>query len=263
MFLSVYGNTRATADISRNFDPWLSEKTTPEGATTILISTAKQHEDCPTIHLTCISFSARRVFHFTIICPPLQCLKPVSSANPMPSTSSSMSTISTSSLSIQAHLLSSLSAIMPTMQSESLLPMPFLTCTTTSPSNNPNTSASSLSTEVPPVLTSANKFAALSTEVEPSVSLPESAAPASNDEHFNTSQISKPLKQKSKNRRKRTKVQKPEIEINMAKHKPRKSASTEYTTDDEDMLMYDVEEELEPDPTDKFVLKEYPTNFPK
>ncbi|GFY08074.1 RNA-directed DNA polymerase from mobile element jockey [Trichonephila clavipes] len=36
-----------------------------------------------------------------IICPPLQCLKPVSSKNPMPSTSSSVSTVSTSS----SHLL--------------------------------------------------------------------------------------------------------------------------------------------------------------
>ncbi|GFU31617.1 hypothetical protein TNCV_3282751 [Trichonephila clavipes] len=59
------------------------------------------------------------------------------------------------------------------------------------------------------------------------------------------------------------KKKKPEIEIKMAKHKPRKSAPTEYTTDDEDMLMYDVAEELERDPTDKFVLKECPTNFPK
>ncbi|GFW34160.1 hypothetical protein TNCV_288421 [Trichonephila clavipes] len=49
----------------------------------------------------------------------------------------------------------------------------------------------------------------------------------------------------------------------MAKHKPRKAAPTEYTTDDEDMLIYDVEEELEPDPTDKFILKECPTNFHK
>ncbi|GFU05449.1 uncharacterized protein TNCV_3290961 [Trichonephila clavipes] len=49
----------------------------------------------------------------------------------------------------------------------------------------------------------------------------------------------------------------------MAKHKPRKSAPTEYTTDDEDMLMYDVKEELEPDPTDKFALKEDPSNFPR
>ncbi|GFV10530.1 uncharacterized protein TNCV_2584241 [Trichonephila clavipes] len=117
--------------------------------------------------------------------------------------------------------------------------------------------------EVPPVLTTANKFATLSKEVESSVSLSESVAPASNDEHFNTSQIPKPLKQNSKKRRKRTKVQKQEIEIKMAKHQPRKSAPTEYTTDDEDMLMYDVEEELESDPTDKIVVKECPTNFPK
>ncbi|GFW30473.1 hypothetical protein TNCV_454111 [Trichonephila clavipes] len=180
----------------------------------------------------------------------------------MPSTSS-MSTVSTSFSSTEAHLLSSSSAIMPTMQSESLLPMPIPTATTTSPSNNLNTSDSSLSTEVPPVFTTANKFASLSTEVEPSASLSESAAPASNDEHFNTSQIPKPLKQNSKNRRKHTKIQKPEIEIKMAKHKPRKSAPTEYTTDDEDMLMHDVEEELELDPTDKFVLKECPVSFPK
>ncbi|GFY11529.1 hypothetical protein TNCV_3183671 [Trichonephila clavipes] len=135
------------------------------------------------------------------------------------------------------------------------------TATTASPSNNLNTSDSLLLTEVPPVLTTANKFATLSKEVESSVSLSESAAPAANDKHFNASQIPKPLKQNSKNRRKRTKAQKAEIEIKMAKHQPRKSAPTEYTTDDEDMLMYDVEEELESDPTDKFVLKESPSNF--
>ncbi|GFW27182.1 uncharacterized protein TNCV_94081 [Trichonephila clavipes] len=50
----------------------------------------------------------------------------------------------------------------------------------------------------------------------------------------------------------------------MAPHKPRKSASIEYTTDDEDLIMYDVEEEeLEPDPTDKFAITEHPINFPK
>ncbi|GFV16093.1 hypothetical protein TNCV_3378571 [Trichonephila clavipes] len=50
----------------------------------------------------------------------------------------------------------------------------------------------------------------------------------------------------------------------MAKHKPpRKSASTEYTTDDDDMLLNDVEEEeLEPDPTDKFAIKECFINNP-
>ncbi|GFX67622.1 hypothetical protein TNCV_3933641 [Trichonephila clavipes] len=80
----------------------------------------------------------------------------------MPSTSSSISTVSPSSSSSQAHLLSSSSEIMPTVQGESLLPMPIPTATTASPSNNLNTSASSLLTEVPPVLTTANKFATLS-----------------------------------------------------------------------------------------------------
>ncbi|GFX39548.1 uncharacterized protein TNCV_2102941 [Trichonephila clavipes] len=61
--------------------------------------------------------------------------------------------------------------------------------------------------------------------------------------------------------KKRTEVQKPEIEIKMTPHKPRKSATIDYTTDDEDLIMYDVqEEELEPD---KFAIKECPQNFPK
>ncbi|GFU59844.1 hypothetical protein TNCV_4726111 [Trichonephila clavipes] len=45
--------------------------------------------------------------------------------------------------------------------------------------------------------------------------------------------------------------------------KPRKSAPTELT-DDEDMITYAVEEEeLEPDPAGKFTIKEDPLNFPK
>ncbi|GFU34072.1 uncharacterized protein TNCV_3198831 [Trichonephila clavipes] len=49
----------------------------------------------------------------------------------------------------------------------------------------------------------------------------------------------------------------------MAKHKPRKSAPTEYTIDDEDMIMYDVEvEEFERNPVDKFAMKEYYRNNP-
>ncbi|GFX24445.1 uncharacterized protein TNCV_992601 [Trichonephila clavipes] len=144
-----------------------------------------------------------------------------------------------------------------------LLPIP-PPPTTTSRGNNLNTSTSSLSTEIPPVLTTSNKFAALSTEVQPSFPLSESATTTPNSELSNTSKVPQNVKQNSKNRRKRTKVQKPEIEIKMAKHKPRKSAPTEYTTDDEDLIMYDVEEEeLEPNPTDKFAIKECPINFPK
>ncbi|GFU09875.1 transposable element Tcb1 transposase [Trichonephila clavipes] len=49
----------------------------------------------------------------------------------------------------------------------------------------------------------------------------------------------------------------------MDKHKPRKSGPTELTTDDEDMIMYDVQaEELEPNPNNKFAMKECFINNP-
>ncbi|GFW98625.1 uncharacterized protein TNCV_2758041 [Trichonephila clavipes] len=48
----------------------------------------------------------------------------------------------------------------------------------------------------------------------------------------------------------------------MAQHKPRKSAPIEYSIDDEDMIMFDGEEELEPDPTDKFAITECHRNNP-
>ncbi|GFU79748.1 hypothetical protein TNCV_970281, partial [Trichonephila clavipes] len=66
-----------------------------------------------------------------IICPPLQCLTPISSKNPLPGTSSSVSTFSTSSSSTQDNLLPSPSGILPTIQGESLLQIPIPTTTTT------------------------------------------------------------------------------------------------------------------------------------
>ncbi|GFX74070.1 hypothetical protein TNCV_490341 [Trichonephila clavipes] len=81
------------------------------------------------------------------------------------------------------------------------------------------------------------------------VPLPESVPTTSNSEHSNAPEIPKCVKRYSRNRRKRPNVQKPEIEIKMAPHRPRKPAPTELTTDDED-ITYDVEElELEQDPT--------------
>ncbi|GFX09963.1 hypothetical protein TNCV_4101041 [Trichonephila clavipes] len=42
----------------------------------------------------------------------------------------------------------------------------------------------------------------------------------------------------------------------MAPHKPRKTTPIEYTTDDEDMILYDVEEdEFKPNPADKYATK--------
>ncbi|GFT16742.1 hypothetical protein TNCV_1333561 [Trichonephila clavipes] len=75
-----------------------------------------------------------------IICPPLQCLKPVSSANPITSTSSSVSAVSTSSSPTQAHLLPPTSSVIPTVQNQSHLPTPI--CTTATLDNSLNTLAS-------------------------------------------------------------------------------------------------------------------------
>ncbi|GFS89387.1 uncharacterized protein TNCV_1809281 [Trichonephila clavipes] len=167
-------------------------------------------------------------------------------------TSPSIPSVSTSSSTIQANLLPSASSITPTTQIESRLPEPFSASAAAS-DNILNTSVSSSSAETCPVPTTSNKFAAL----QPSVPLSESATTAPNSELSNTSKVPQNVKQNSKNRRKRSKAQKAEIEIKMAKHKPRKSGPTEYTTDDEDMIMYDVEvQELEPNPEDKFAMKE-------
>ncbi|GFV29830.1 uncharacterized protein TNCV_2082951 [Trichonephila clavipes] len=175
----------------------------------------------------------------------------------MASTSPLMPTVSTSSSLAEAHLLPSPSAIIPTTQSSSLLKIPIpTTTTTTSPGNNLNTSVSSLETETRS-LTTSNKLATLSNETQQLVPLPESVPTTSNSEHSNAPEILQCVKRNPRNRRKRPKVQKPEIEIKMTPHRPRKSAPTEYATDEEDMITYDVEkEELEPDPTFKFAFKE-------
>ncbi|GFX60623.1 hypothetical protein TNCV_4916731 [Trichonephila clavipes] len=108
-------------------------------------------------------------------------------------------------------------------------------------------------------LTTHDKFNALSTE-----NLPESVPNTSNSEHSNAPEIPQCVKRNSRNRRKRPKVQKPDIEIKMAPHRSKKAAPTEITTNDEDMITYDLEEEeLEQDPPNKFTINEDPLNFPK
>ncbi|GFX70208.1 hypothetical protein TNCV_4616461 [Trichonephila clavipes] len=44
------------------------------------------------------------------------------------------------------------------------------------------------------------------------------------------------------------KLDEAKIEIKMAPHKPRKSAPMEYSTNEEDMIVYDIEDELEFNP---------------
>ncbi|GFV13682.1 uncharacterized protein TNCV_5009641 [Trichonephila clavipes] len=132
-----------------------------------------------------------------IVCPQLKLLHTLICV-PKPTL---VSTVSTSSSSTQAYLLPPASSIKPTTQIESRLPEPISTSAATN-DNSLNTSASSLSTETCPVPTTLNKFAALSTEVQPSVPLTESAATTSNSEPSNTSNVPHSVKQNSKNRSK-------------------------------------------------------------
>ncbi|GFX57744.1 uncharacterized protein TNCV_1495051 [Trichonephila clavipes] len=193
-----------------------------------------------------------------IICPPLQCLTPISSKNPLPSTSISVSTFSTSSSSTQDNLLPSPFGILPTIQSESLLQIPIpSTTTTTSPGNNLNTLVSPLETETRSHTTPA-KLNSVSTE-----NLPESVPNESNSVHSNAAAAQQFVKRKSRNRRKRPKVQKPDIEIKRVLHRFRNATPTEITSDDED-ITYDVEEEeLEQDPPNKFTIDKDPFILPK
>ncbi|GFT53697.1 RNA-directed DNA polymerase from mobile element jockey [Trichonephila clavipes] len=84
--------------------------------------------------------------------------------------------------------------------------------------------------------------------------LHESFPNESNSEHSTAAETQQIIKRKSRNRRKRSKIPKPNIEIKRVPHRSRNATPTEITTDDEDMITYDVEEEeLEQDP---FILPE-------
>ncbi|GFT03479.1 uncharacterized protein TNCV_2986271 [Trichonephila clavipes] len=157
-----------------------------------------------------------------IICPPLQCLTPISSKNSLPGTSSSVSTFPTTSSSTQDNLLPSPSGILPTIQVESLLQIPIpTTTTTTSPGNNLNNLVSPLGTKSHSHTTPLHLIRfQLKTFLSLSLMIP----------------IVNILQQLKPNRLSRN------------------ATPTEITTDDEDMITYDVEEEeLEQDP---FILPE-------
>ncbi|GFV29913.1 uncharacterized protein TNCV_657421 [Trichonephila clavipes] len=109
-----------------------------------------------------------------IICPPLKCRKPVSSKHPMPRTSSSVSTVSTSFSSTQENLLPCPSAIISIIQK-----------TETRSQTTPD------------------KLNSLSTE-----NLPESVPTTSNSEHSNAAEVQEFVKGNSRNRRKRESTQK-------------------------------------------------------
>ncbi|GFV87164.1 uncharacterized protein TNCV_5113821 [Trichonephila clavipes] len=160
-----------------------------------------------------------------IKCPPLELLQPLSSTT---RTNVSISTpdVSTSSSSTQAQLLPSTSSI-STSNSESQPPIP--TCTD-APSNNMVTPIESSSSIIP-------------TSSSQSVLQPPSDS--------NTVQDAKKLAKARSRKRKNELLKKMKeaiIDIKMNPHRPKKPASDESTTDEEEMIVYDVEDEIESNP---------------
>ncbi|GFW07141.1 RNase H domain-containing protein [Trichonephila clavipes] len=160
-----------------------------------------------------------------IKCPPLELLQPLSSTT---RTNLSISTpdVSTSSSSTQAQLLPSTSSI-SSSNSESQPPIP--TCKD-APSNNMVTPIESSSSITP-------------------TSLSQSVIPPPSDS--NTVQDAKKLaKARSRKRKKELlkKMKEAIIDIKMNPHRPKKPVSDEYTSDEEEMIVYDVEDEIESNP---------------
>ncbi|GFX80409.1 putative RNA-directed DNA polymerase from transposon X-element [Trichonephila clavipes] len=149
-----------------------------------------------------------------IKCPPLQLLQPLLSV-PQPDKSNSVSTLSSAT---QADLLLSTSSIAATIsEPPHLIPVSDTLLSTTS-----------------------NMF----TPIEPSSSI-ISASTSNSSIQPPSASSTQNLKKKSKfrDRKRKKEVLKSIIDIKMAQHRPSKPAPVEYSTDDKDMIVYDVDED--------------------
>ncbi|GFW96432.1 uncharacterized protein TNCV_4357551 [Trichonephila clavipes] len=156
-----------------------------------------------------------------IKCSPLKLLEPFSS-KPKPNVSISTPNVSRSS-STQAQLLLSTSSI-PTAYSESQPPI-----LTSNDAPSTNDMFTPIGTSSPIIPTSSSN----------SVIQPPSAS--------NIQDTKKISKVRARKRKKEIlkKMKDTVFEIKMAQHRPRKPASVEYTTDEEDTIVYDMGEEIE------------------
>ncbi|GFU13720.1 hypothetical protein TNCV_939461 [Trichonephila clavipes] len=165
-----------------------------------------------------------------IVCPPLKLLQPLISV-PKP-ISSSVHAVTKSSTSIQAELLPSPSSVTVTSSSKS---HSLLSVIDTAPATSNNLSTS---------IASSSSTLSMSTPLPacPVLEIPTNTAsnniPATSQD---TNQTLKPRRKKRPFKIQSSTI-KPKIENKMAPHRSRKSAPTDLTADDEDMITYDVEE---------------------
>ncbi|GFW95667.1 uncharacterized protein TNCV_18981 [Trichonephila clavipes] len=167
-----------------------------------------------------------------IVCPPLKLLQPLVSV-PKPTISSSVAAVNKSSTSTQAELVPSTSLV--TVASPSI----------SQPPNSVIDTAPTTSNSLSISATSSSSTACSVLETTTTIS---NTIPATSQDTIQTSK----LRRKKRPPKNQSNTVKPKIEIKTAPHRPRKSGPTEYTTDEEDMIIYDVEDEPEPNP--KYVL---------
>ncbi|GFV44867.1 uncharacterized protein TNCV_1340751 [Trichonephila clavipes] len=160
-------------------------------------------------------------------------LNSINNPDSKPTISSSVAAINKSSTSTQAELVPSTSSVTVASPSKSQPPNSIIDTAPTT-SNSLSISAAS---------SSSTACSVLETTTTISNTIPTTSQDAN--------QTSKPRRKKRPPKNQSNTI-KPKIEIKTAPHRPRKSGPTEYTTDEEDMIIYDVEEESELNP--KYVL---------
>ncbi|GFW72898.1 uncharacterized protein TNCV_830251 [Trichonephila clavipes] len=157
-----------------------------------------------------------------IVCPPLKLLQPLVSV-PKPTISSSVAAVNKSSTSTRAELVPSTSSVTVASPSKPQTPNSVIDTAPTTSNNSLSISAASSSSTACSVL-------------ETTTTISDSIPTTSQD----TTQTSKPCRKKRPPKNQSNTI-KPKIDIKTAPHRPRKSGPTEYTTDEEDMIIYDVE----------------------
>ncbi|GFX25501.1 uncharacterized protein TNCV_1407671 [Trichonephila clavipes] len=143
-----------------------------------------------------------------IVCPPLKLLQPLITIS-KPNVSPSVPAVTKSSTSTQAELVPYTSSVTVAAPSKSQPPNSVISAASSS-----STACSVLETTT----TTSNSIIAIS---------------------HDTTHTSKP-RRKKRPPKNQSNTMKPKIEIKTAPHRPRKPAPTEYSTDEEDMIVSDV-----------------------
>ncbi|GFV44351.1 RNA-directed DNA polymerase from mobile element jockey [Trichonephila clavipes] len=170
-----------------------------------------------------------------IVCPPLKLLQPLITIS-KPNMSSSVPAVTKSSTLTQAQLVPSTSSVLIASPSKSQ-PTNSLIDTVSTASDNLSISTASSSSTACSVLETTTTLHPIPYPLHPRIQLKPQ----------NPVRKKRPPKNQSN-------TIKPKIEIKTAPHRPRKSAPTEYSTDEEDMIIYDVCVEDEPELNPKYVL---------